>query len=152
MNRFFRAISVLEGSFEEDRIDPATQDRMNKQNIVIVSPPDPEVFVEISLKIGRSESARKDQKRLSHVDNKILISSIWKYKKVVTADRRLAKSLVKHKSSVRNLAIILRDLVETHEISLNLCLDIFRHLSRCYEDHLGTSEPDENDLKSYKFP
>lgn len=106
MNRFFRAISVLEGSFEEDRIDPATQDRINRQNIVIVSLPDPSVFVEISRKIGRSESARKDQIRLSQVDNKILISSIWKYKKVVTADRRLAERLVKHKSSVRNLAII----------------------------------------------
>jgi hypothetical protein len=91
-------------------------------------------------------------KSLSDVDKLVFATAVHTDLPVVTGDLRLAKLLRNRKLEVGNMALILKELVETKKLTSAVVESLIQGLANRKDYLLGIPNPTWSDLKDYTFP
>ncbi|MGI6420160.1 MAG: hypothetical protein ACOX1P_31405 [Thermoguttaceae bacterium] len=97
-------------------------------------------------------SAQGLSKALSDVDRLVYATALFFNVAVVTGDKRLAKAARHRGLEVGNVALILRELVETKKLTSSSAEDLLRGLAHRKDYLLGVPNPTWHDLKKHIFP
>jgi hypothetical protein len=145
LSRYFPTkVLALEVSLSADQMYPETADRVSE--LVEICPPPP--ITELTKLLSSSGLT----KSLSDVDKLVFASAVHSKLAVVTGDKRLAKAIRKRKLNVGNMALILKELVQTKKLKSSLVEELLQSLAGRKDYLLGIPNPTWNDLKNYTFP
>jgi hypothetical protein len=91
-------------------------------------------------------------KSLSDVDKLVFATAVHAELPVVTGDLRLAKVIRKRKLEVGNMALILKELVQTKKLNPAVVESLLQGLANRKDYLLGIPNPTWSKLKDYTFP
>ena len=143
--RYFpKKIFALEESFSIEQMREDTADRLKDRVEIGQLPPAKELAVLLSPS-GLS-------KALSDVDKLVFATAVHLRIGVVTGDKRLAKAVQQQGLHVGNMALILKELVETKKLTSTTITKLLQSLADRKDFLLGIPNPTWDDLKDYTFP
>jgi hypothetical protein len=141
---FSASIRVILATFSEDQLNEDTSGRM-RPILTLQEIPSNEELAKFLKKFNPSIA-------LSDVDKLVLATAVLNKLAVVTADRQLGKAVVAAGLQVANMALILKELVNTKKLSQSHCEKLLIALARRNDLILGTKTPTWPDLKKHRFP
>lgn len=141
---FPTTIMALEESFTADQLRKATAARLRKRVTICPLPSTRELKSILS--------SAKLSKALADADKLVYAAAVHHQLFVVSADKRLAKTLQAQGMQVSNIALILRELVMTKKLLQKACENLLRGLAARKEFLLGTPTPTWADLRDSSFP
>lgn len=97
-------------------------------------------------------SLAKLSKVISDIDKIVFAGAVLSKIAVVTRDRRLAQAVQRKKLRAGNMALVLRELVETKKLDKKACEILLRGLAAQHDYLLDVPNPTWADLKNYTFP
>lgn len=141
---FPQPVPALEVSFSRDQMRETTAHRLRERVTMIELPP-LAVLAEVW-------ATSRLPKSLSQVDQLLFAAAIHRHSPVVTGDVRLAKAVRDKGLMVGNIALILKELVQTRTLTSDDVDSLLQDLADRNEFILGLPRPTWNDLKDYSFP
>ncbi|MBX3442226.1 MAG: hypothetical protein KF774_07445 [Planctomyces sp.] len=141
---FPKKLLALEVSLSADQMYEDTADRMSERVEICEPPP----LTELANLLATSDLP----KSLSDVDKLVFATAIHAKIAVVTGDIRLAKAVRKRGPEVGNMALILKELVETKQLKSSVVESLLQGLADRKDYLLGIPNPKWSDLKDYTFP
>ena len=141
---FPKKLLALEVSLTADQMYGDTATRMRE--LVEICPLPPPVDLKVLL------TAADLSRSLSEVDKLLFATAVHTRRAVVTGDRRLALALRRQDLVVGNMALILKDLVQTKKLTSTVVEGLLQRLAEQRDFVLGTPTPTWNDLRVYEFP
>lgn len=141
---FPKKLLALEVSLTADQMYADTATRMRE--LVEICPLPPPVDLKVLL------TAADLSRSLSEVDKLLFATAVHTRRAVVTGDRRLALALRRQDLVVGNMALILKDLVQTKKLTSTVVEGLLQRLAEQRDFVLGTPTPTWNDLRVYEFP
>lgn len=145
ISRYFpKKILALEVSLSADQMYEETAERM-RELVDICDPPPP-------IELASLLSSASLPKSLSYVDKLVFATAVHTELAVVTGDIRLAKVIHKQRLEVGNMALILKQLVQTEKLKSAVAELLLKDLADRKDYLLGIPNPTWNDLKDYTFP
>ena len=143
--RYFSvSIKVIAATFSEDQLNEDTSARMQQVLTLQEIPSNAE--------LAKFHKKFKPSIALSDVDKLVFATAVLNKLAVVTADRQLGKAIVTAGLQVANMALILKELVNTKKLSQTHCEKLLIALALRNDLILGTKTPTWLDLKKHKFP
>jgi hypothetical protein len=140
---FPKKLLALEASLSADQMYKETADRMRERVEICEPPPLPELASLLSAGLPKS---------LSNVDKLVFATAVHTEFAVVTGDLRLAQVVRKRNLEVGNIALILKELVQTKKLSSSVVESLLQRLADRKDYLLGLPNPTWSDLKDYTFP
>lgn len=141
---FPKKMLALEVSLSADQMYQEIADRMRKR-IEIIEPPRRTELDSLLSTAGLPKS-------LSDVDELVYATAVHAGIAVVTGDKQLAKAIRKQGFSVGNIALILKELVQTKKLKSSVVESLLQGLADRKDFLLGMPKPTWDDLKDYTFP
>lgn len=141
---FPKKLLALEVSLSADQMYEETAKRV-RGVVEICQLPPPTELASILFSAGLS-------KALTEVDKLVFATAVHKELAVVTGDRQLAKAVRKRNLEVGNIAIFLKELVQTKKLKAALVESLLQFLAERKDFLLGTPNPTWGDLEAYTFP
>ena len=141
---FPKKLLAVEVSLSADQMYKETAERM-RELVEICEPPPLTELASLLWSVGLSKS-------LSDVDKLVFATAVHTDLPVVTGDLRLAKLLRNRKLEVGNMALILKELVETKKLTSAVVESLIQGLANRKDYLLGIPNPTWSDLKDYTFP
>jgi hypothetical protein len=141
---FPKKLLVLDVSLTADQMRADTAERL--RDLVEICPLPP--LADLRLLLTSSSLS----KSLSEVDKLLFVTAVHTQRAVVTGDRRLALALRKRDLQVGNMALVLKELVQTRKLTSTRVESLLQHLADRKDFVLGTPTPTWNDLRDYTFP
>jgi len=137
-------ILALEVSFFADQMRPETAQRL----LSIVNCCQPPTFEQLQ----RILSSSNLPKSLSEVDKLLFATAVHLKRGVVTADKHLAKEVLRRNLNAIDIASILRGLVHSRQLRARYVESLIRQLADRMDYILGKPNPTLADLKKHTFP
>ena len=145
LSRYFpKKLLALEVSLSADQMYEETAERM-RELVEICEPPPLTELASLLSSAGLPKS-------LSDVDKLVFATAVHTELAVVTGDLRLAKVVRKRKLEVGNMALILKELVQTKKLKSAVVESLLQGLADRKDYLLGIPNPTWSDLKDYTFP
>jgi hypothetical protein len=145
LSRWFpKKVLALEASLSEDQMYAETAERV-KEFVELCPLPTPTELANLLSSAGLS-------KAFSDVDKLVFATAVDAEFAVVTGDKRLAKAVKKRRLEVGDMALILKELVETKKLKSTAVEKMLQALADRKDYLLGIPNPTWNDLKDYTFP
>lgn len=141
---FSVSIKVIAATFSEDQLNEGTSARM--QPVLTLQE------VPSNAELAKFHGKYKPSNALSDVDKLVFATAVLKKLAVVTADRQLGKAIAAAGLQVANMALVLKELVNTKRLSQTDCEKLLIALAKRNDLILGTTMPTWLDLKKHKFP
>jgi predicted nucleic acid-binding protein len=141
---FPKKILSLEESFSADQMREDTAVRMRELVEICQLPPTTE--------LAQLLSSSGLSKALSDVDKLVFATAVHSGIAVVTGDKRLARAIQGKGLVAGNMALILKELVETKKLKSTAVEKILHGLADRKDYLLGIPRPKWDDLKKYTFP
>ncbi|MDP7018826.1 MAG: hypothetical protein QGG36_23700 [Pirellulaceae bacterium] len=141
---FPKRILALEKSFSADQLREETVQRMQDRVTHQELPPTNDLAT-ILTSAGLP-------KALAEVDTLIYATSVHFSLSVVTGDRQLARAVRDAGLQVGNMAMILRELVQSNKLAASGCERLLRALADRNELLLGSPSPTWDELEQHTFP
>lgn len=141
---FPKKVLALEVSLSADQMYQETADRM-RERIEIIEPPPLTELASLLSTAGLPKS-------LSDVDKLVYATVVHGQIAAVTGDIRLAKAIRQRGLDVGNMALILKELVQTNKIKSSVVESLLQGLADRKDFLLGMPKPTWDDLKDYTFP
>lgn len=145
LSRWFpKKVLALEASLSVDQMCSDTIERV--KGVVQLCPlPTP-------TKLERLQPPVKVFRALSEVDKLVFAAAVHSRLAVVTVEERLARAIQQRGLEVGNLALILRQLVETKRLKASSVTKLLQGLADRKDLLLGMSDPTWENLEDYTFP
>jgi hypothetical protein len=144
LSYFPKKLLALEVSLSAEQMYTETAERMRE--IVEICEPPP--LVELATLLSSAQLP----KSLSEVDKLVFATAVHTAIPVVTGDLRLAKEIRKRTLQVGNMALILKELVQTKKLRSAVVESLLQGLADRKDYLLGIPNPTWSDLKDYTFP
>ena len=145
LSRWFpKRVLALEVSFTTEQMRVDTAERM-KDRAEFSSLPSPTELAHLLSSAGLS-------KALSDVDKLVFATAVHSGLAVVTGDKRLARAAHQRGLAVGNMALILKELVQTQKLKSTAVEKMLQALADRKDYLLGKPGPTWDDLKEYTFP
>ena len=145
MRDCFLDILTIEECLSEDGIEAETATRM-RPLIKLQDLPPPTELARIFTKAHLSQT-------LAGVDQLVYATAVHSGLAVVTGDKALARAITKSKLTVGNIALILKELVLSHSLSVSDCDFILSDLVNRKDYVLPAKQPQNwATLSRYRFP
>jgi len=145
LTRYFpKKLLALEVSLSADQMNKETAERM-RELVEICEPPSLTELASLLSSAGLSKS-------LSDVDKLVFATAVDTGLAVVTGDRQLAKVVRKWGLEVCDMALILKELVQTKKLTSTVVESLLQGLANRKDYLLGIPNPTWSDLKDYTFP
>lgn len=145
LSRWFpKKLLALEVSLSADQMYAETAERV-KEFVELCPLP-------IPTELGIPLSSAGLSKAISDVDKLVFATAVHSKLAVVTGDKRLAKAIQQQGLEVGNIALILRELVETKKLKSIAVEKMLQGLADRKDYLLGIPNPKWSDLRDYTFP
>ena len=144
METFFPSPRTIPQVLDSDGLREETRVWFGER-ISLVEAPDHITLATILLKAGLPRS-------LAGMDSLLYATAVHHGMKIMTGDRLLARHLGSSGLLAGNVALALKDLTSSEEISVLKCEQILLHLYERHEFILGNLEPTWSSLDCYSFP
>lgn len=143
--RYFpKKVLALEVSLSADQMYKETAERM-RELVEICEPPP-------LMELANLLSSSRLSKALSDVDKLVFATAVHAKIAVVTADTRLAKEIRKRGLVVGNMALILKELVQTRRLKSAVVESLLQKLADRKDYLLGIPNPTWSNLEDHTFP
>lgn len=145
LSRLFpKTVLALEESFSLGQMREVTAERL-RGRVTLCPLPSPTDLTNLWSLSGLSKTH-------SDADRIVLACAVYSRIAVVTGDRRLAQAVHRRKLVAGNMALVLRELVETKKLAKRACEKVLLGLAIRHDYLLGIPNPMWGDLKDYSFP